>query len=99
VVFLVVNAWFLGRIANTLDQRRLSSVCPTDNKDPEVGVFRSKFRGFSKTFEPVLDRGEHECSWVCRIKGIRTVQDGFVYKSRDYYYRALVFIPRRADLG
>jgi hypothetical protein len=61
VVFLVKNAWVFGRIANALEQRRLTSVCPTDNKDPEVCVFRPKFRGFSKTFEPVLDREEHEC--------------------------------------
>ena len=78
VVFLIVNTWFLSRIANALDQRCLSSVCPTDNKDPEVGIFRSKFRGISTTFEPVLDPGEHECRWVCRIKGIRTVQNGFL---------------------
>jgi hypothetical protein len=78
VVFLIVNAWFLGGIANTLEQCRLSSVCPTDNKDPEVGVFRSKFM----MFEPVLDPGEHECRSVLRIKEIRTVQDCFVYKSR-----------------
>ena len=60
MVFPVINAWILGRIANALEQRRFTSVCPTDNKDPEVGVFRSKFRGFSKTFELVLDPGEHE---------------------------------------
>ena len=61
MIFLVVNARILGRIANALEQRRFTSVCTPDNKDPEVGVFRSKFRGFSKTFELVLDPGEHEC--------------------------------------
>jgi len=55
VIFLIVNAWILGRIANALEQRRFASVCPANNKDPEVGVFCSKFRRFSKTFELVLD--------------------------------------------
>jgi len=50
VIFLVVNAWILGRIANALEQRRLTSVCPTDNKDPKMRVFHSEFRSFSRTF-------------------------------------------------
>ena len=63
MIFLVVNARVLGRIANALEQRRFTSVCPSDNKDPEVGVFRSKFRSFwvSRTFELALDPEEHEC--------------------------------------
>jgi hypothetical protein len=60
VIFLIVNAWILGRIANALEHRRLTSVCATDNKDPEVGILRSKFSGFSTAFEPVLDPGEHK---------------------------------------
>ena len=92
MIFFIVNAWILCRIANALEHRRLTSVCPTDNKDPEVGILGSKFSGFSETFELVLDPGEHECMLIWKIKGIRK---GFVCKlKRRIFSAAVLFISR-----
>ena len=82
VIFLIVNAWILCRIANALEHRRLTSVCPTDNKDPKVGILRSKFSRFSMAFEPVLDPGEHKCRQIYKIKEIRKVQPPIEWVSK-----------------
>ena len=52
VAYPIIN-WILLCIADPLEQRRFPSVCPTDNKDAEVGIFdesRSFFRGIRVAF-------------------------------------------------
>ena len=99
MIFLVVNAWILGCIANALEQRRFTSVCPPDDKDAEVGVFRPKFRGFSKTFELVLDPGEHEWGRYAGLRGkgkSKTLMASYINQGATEHSCSY---PRRADLG
>ena len=45
ISYLAVN-WILLCIADSLEQRRFTSIRPTDNEDTEVGVLGSEFRSF-----------------------------------------------------
>jgi len=45
ISYLAVN-WILLCIADPLQQRRFTSICPPDNKDTEVGVLGPEFRSF-----------------------------------------------------
>ena len=45
LIILVVDARFLGCIADSLQKRRFASISPSDYKDTKTGIFRSKVIG------------------------------------------------------
>ena len=45
IYYLAVN-WILFCVADPLEQRRFTSIRPSDNEDTEVGVLGSEFRSF-----------------------------------------------------
>ena len=45
ISYLAVK-WILHCVADPLEQRRFTSIRPTDNENAEVGVLSSEFRSF-----------------------------------------------------
>jgi hypothetical protein len=45
LIVIVVNTRVFGCVADSLQERRFASICPTDYKDTKASIFRSKVIG------------------------------------------------------
>jgi len=44
VIFLIINAWLLSGVANTLQERRFSCIGTSDNEDAKASIFLSSVK-------------------------------------------------------